>query len=174
MESKKSKSHVEYIVAATAFVVSISTLAVYIYQAKIMSAQQHVSVWPYLTWDTSDVDGYQITVRNKGVGPAVIRKIDMRIGGKSIQGNAALIENILGPDTNVHVINSYIDNRVVAPSESIDFFQIRDATDARTFAKKFGQSDFKLEITYCSIYGECWISEGIKVRRIPDIELNIY
>jgi hypothetical protein len=90
MEQTRRKSHLEFIVAATAFCVSVGTLGIYVYQAKVMKEQQHVSVWPYMDWNTSNVDDYRIEARNKGIGPAIIRKVDMRVGGKPVDDNAGM------------------------------------------------------------------------------------
>jgi hypothetical protein len=81
--NKKSRLKPELIIALCATVVSLATLAVYIYQARvmirqaeIMQSQQHISVWPYLETLTTTVvstdkphEAY-FEIENKGIGPA--------------------------------------------------------------------------------------------------------
>src|SRR5688500_3742991 len=84
IETKTSRIRSEWVVAATAMTVSILSLAVYIYQAKIMQEQQQTSVWPYIEWTStiSSSDGFYISVINKGVGPAIVKKSRLTLDGK--------------------------------------------------------------------------------------------
>ena len=82
MSFRPSRTFVELLLAAVAFFVSAATLGVYLYQARMMCAQQHASVWPYLEATYSNVDDYRLVVRNKGVGPALVRQVEMTLDGK--------------------------------------------------------------------------------------------
>src|SRR5471032_2963916 len=89
------KNLVEYLVAATAFFVSICTLGVYLYQSRLMTQQQHVSVWPYVEWYSGNLTDYHLAAQNMGVGPAIIRKVDMRLDGKPVADMSALLVAVL-------------------------------------------------------------------------------
>src|SRR5688572_27106200 len=76
----------EMIVAIAAIAVSIMTLFVYIYQARIMMDQQHTSVWPYVEWESTNINTeteqeYYIEVVNKGVGPALVKDTKLTLDG---------------------------------------------------------------------------------------------
>ena len=175
MTEPRFKSHTEYIVAATALFVSLSTLGVYIYQAKVMKEQQHVSVWPYVEWSTGNVADFHIRVVNKGVGPAIIRKVEMRLDGQLMASNRALLTAVLGPEwTMPSLINSSLHDRVLSPGEQITPILIGDVTAGRAFEEKLRAHRFEYRITYCSVYGDCWVSDGSSVQRLPKVELGLY
>ncbi len=165
----------EYIIAATALVLSLSTLGVYIYQAKVMKEQQHVSVWPYMEWYTGNVEDYHITAKNKGVGPAIIRKVEMLVDGKPVRGNQELISAVLGNDWKMSYVNSTLEGRVLSPGEEVAMLRIPDVKEGRAFEEKLHQHKLQLNVTYCSVYGDCWITDGDdKVRRLPKVDLGLY
>jgi hypothetical protein len=174
MTLKPAKAHVEYLLAGVAFFVSVTTLAVYIYQARMMREQQRVSVWPYVEFTTSNVVDYHLSVRNKGVGPAIIRKVEMRVDGKVVQNNRALVAAVLGPDSKLTYQNSSLEGRVLAPGEEIMPFRVPGFQNSREFDAKLRAHTFDLNITYCSIYGDCWECTSDRVERRPPENLRLY
>lgn len=166
MSNESKKNYVEYFVAGTAAFVSLTTLCVYIYQAKIMKEQQRIGVWPYVEWLTSNTDDYHFTVRNKGIGPAIIKKVEMTLDGQPIANNAALVHAVLGKDSTLQWNNSTVQGRVLSPNEEVISFAIPNHKDGLAFENKLATRDFNMTISYCSVYGDCWISSGITVK--PD------
>ena len=162
------RKFVEYAVAGTAFVVSICSLFIYIYQSKLMSEQQQAAVWPHVQWATSNLDGYQMIAFNKGVGPALVRKLDMRFNGKAIDTSDALVRAVMGADTNVYTQTWALRDAVMSPGDKVTFLVIPDKTQGKEFETKLDKGDFVLNITYCSIYGRCWISSGFSGKRTED------
>jgi hypothetical protein len=63
----KTSLREKIIVAFAAILISVMTLFVYIYQARIMQEQQHASVWPYIEWDmtlsTSEGFTFQLSIK---------------------------------------------------------------------------------------------------------------
>lgn len=169
-----SKSRSEFILVGTALLVSLCTLGVYIYQAKVMKEQQHVAVWPYMEWNTSNVEDYHFTAQNKGVGPALIRKVEMTVDGRRVANNQALIEAVLGPGAQLPHVNSSLEGRVLTPGEQVVALRIPDLKAGRDFETKLRSHDFQMRITYCSVYGECWVTDGEKIRRLPPVDLGLY
>jgi hypothetical protein len=158
----------EYAVAATAFFVSVCSLFIYIYQSKLMAEQQQVAVWPYIQWSTSNAERYEINAENKGVGPALVRKVTMTYQGQPVAGNRALVAAVLGPDSDLHWQNSTLEGNVLSAGEKITLFSIPDKVVGRDFESRLGAGKFTMEITYCSIYGRCWTSVGFTAKRAPD------
>src|SRR5690349_4779433 len=107
-----SRTRSEYLVAATALVVSLSTLGVYIYQAKVMREQQHISVWPCMEWNVTNAGEFHISAQNKGVGPAIVRKVELSLDGRPLKNNRELITAVLGPDWTLSFFNSSLEGRV--------------------------------------------------------------
>lgn len=163
----------EYAVAATAFFVSVSSLFIYIYQSKIMAEQQQVAAWPYVEWYTSNLEGYKLTVQNKGIGPAIVRKVSLKVDGKKLEGNGALIEAVMG-NRDLRWINSELMNRVLSANETTTILTIPDPEQARDYQRRLAGRTFELDITYCSIYGRCWISTGFTTTRAADDSSTMY
>lgn len=174
MTSVKTKSHVEYLVAGTALFVSLTTPLVYMYQAKVMKEQQHVSVWPCIEWNTTNVGDYHLSVTNKGVGPALIRKVEMTLDGKAVANNRELVTAVMGPDWTLVYYTSSLQGRVLTPGETVMPFRIPDEGIGRAFEVELRKHQFELRITYCSVYGDCWVSTGHQVERRPKVNLGLY
>ena len=174
MTLKPAKAHVEYLLAGIAFFVSVTTLGVYLYQARMMREQQHVSVWPFVEATYSNVEDYHIAVKNKGVGPAIIRKVEMVRDGKVVADNPAFVAAVLGPNAKLEYQNSTLDGRVLAPGEEIVLFRVPDLQAGRAFQAQQRTHRFDLRVTYCSIYGDCWESNGNRVTRKAPEELGLF
>lgn len=164
----------EYAVAATAFVVSVSSLFIYIYQSKIMAEQQQVAAWPYVEWYTSNVEGYKLTVQNKGIGPAIVRKVALKVDGRPLEGNGALMNAVMGEQNDIKWINSSLEGRVLSANETVSILSISDPEQARAYQVSLSKRKFELDITYCSIYGRCWTSTGFATTRAADDTSTLY
>ncbi len=169
------RTRVELLLAATAMVVSLSTLGVYLYQAKVMGEQQRTTVWPYLEWSTSNVEDFHISVRNKGVGPALVKRVVMRLDGKVVKHNHELIELTLGPQGSLKGwVNSALERRVLSPGEEVIPLRLLDRQEARAFEVQLGKRNFEMEITYASVYGDTWRCDGFDVVRLPEPQKGLY
>ena len=78
------------IVSLSAMVVGAGSLAIILYQTKLMREQQRTSVMPYLMMavqsSTNDHRTY-LTVRNAGIGPALLGDVRVRYKGKDFAGD---------------------------------------------------------------------------------------
>lgn len=158
----------EYAVAATAFFVSVCSLFIYIYQSKLMAEQQQVAVWPYVQWTYTNVDEYRFDAENKGVGPALVRKVAIRYNGKALRTNGELVREVMGAGTKLDWQNGGLAGTVMSPGEKKSFLIVPGKEGGKAFGDKFDAQKLSLEITYCSIYGRCWTSVGLGSRRAPD------
>lgn len=176
MEEEKNqapaKIKTEYIVALSAIFVSIATLAVYMYQARIMQNQLHTSVWPYVQWSYSNVGKeFYLVVENKGIGPALIRKTKMTLDGAEMGSNRDLFKTLMG-NAGFDFINSTVNGSVISPGERIELFHIYDSLYAKKLDSLIIQNDlhkFNYTICYCSVYGDCWTTDG---RKVAETECN--
>jgi hypothetical protein len=155
----------EMIVALSAVFVSVATLFVYIYQAKIMQGQQHAAVWPHLEWRygfRSD-DGFTLTVVNKGVGPAIVKSSKMTYDGLEVKDSRELLSKFVNLDS-VGFFYSSVNNMVIAPNEKIEVVHLY-VKDNKEYQKlQMEMEDFYSKLTYeicfCSIYNDCWLYKG--------------
>jgi hypothetical protein len=166
-EPPRKKIRSEWIVAFSAVSVSILTLFVYIYQARIMMEQQHASVWPYLEWTLTSSPGTEIylSVQNKGTGPAVVKNTELKLDGNIIN-HRDMVKALLGNqlDSLWHFF-SIVDNRVLAPGDEIRLFHVKNDNGVTVprIPKIFERIQYT--ICYCSVYGDCWTSYGLQVEK---------
>lgn len=146
-----------------AVVINIITVSVYMYQARIMQEQQHASAWPYLEWLPSfNEETYYIEISNNGIGPAIIRNVDLAIDDKNFSDIESLFVQLLGTSYFPH-FTSTVQNRVLPAGKSIRLFQVNDAKWAAQVFGEMRKHDFSMNICYESIYGDRWTSKGVEV-----------
>ena len=168
------KRHAEFLLAGVAFFVSSATLVVYLYQARMMRQQQHASVWPYLESYYSNVADYRLAVKNKGVGPAIIQRVEMSYDGHPLADDHALVDAVMGPGAACDFEMSTLDHRVLAPGEEVVYFRIPDPAQAKAFQVKKQGHTFGFKITYASVYGDRWESQGLDVKALPPQDLHLF
>ncbi|MDW3192372.1 MAG: hypothetical protein R8G66_08405 [Cytophagales bacterium] len=164
--AKKKKVNSALIIAILALVINIITASIYIYQASIMREEQHAAVWPHVEWGLHYVqdESFYLEVRNNGVGPALIKDTEMKLNGTIAPSIDSLLVLATGTRSLPHVYGT-VDNRVIAPGESIKLINVTDDLWAeRLFYKIAHSNKFEYTIAYESIYGQQWISEGYEVR----------
>lgn len=153
--------------ALVAMIVSVLALAVSIYEAQIMRAQQqimleeqHKNVWPYIQKINSiktsnDEIVISLDIQNVGVGPALINKAELEVQGASISSYDTAfklisdqigIENILGFSMN-HSFDG-----ILSPGETESLFQLKMAPG---LSKGWDLMPL-LEVCFCSIYDDCY------------------
>jgi hypothetical protein len=154
------------IVALAATLVSIMSLAVYIFQAQLMMEQQHTSVWPYVEWTTTyindDNQEFYISVINKGVGPALVKDTRLYLDGKVYKYNdyKGFLKNLLGEgrSDSLWILYSVVDNRVMAPGEEVKIFHVKSWRGKRIPVVDYKR--YKYTLCYCSVYKDCWTTDG--------------
>ena len=149
--------------AIIATFVGVCALCVSGYTAHVQRQQVRAAVWPILEFDTSN-GPIQFTVANKGVGPAIIRHVIVRVDDQPVKNWYEALEKILGPGKHTGE-ESDISGHVFSAGESLNVFTPHDdANNAINFDKSnplwaqlnTGRSRVTVEICYSSTLGECW------------------
>ena len=71
------------IVSISAILISLATMAIYLYQTHLIKKQQNASVMPYIRIMYSfDNDRFEVLVLNEGLGPAFIDEVNTYYMGK--------------------------------------------------------------------------------------------
>jgi hypothetical protein len=79
----KWKWDTDKIVSLSAMAVGVGSLVIILYQTKLMREQQRASVMPYLMMAVqSNKDTTYLTLRNAGIGPALLEDVRIRYRGK--------------------------------------------------------------------------------------------
>ena len=182
LEEKETRTASRYETFIATF---IALLAVCVagYTAYMQRQQVRAAVWPILEFDSSNGPNIHFTVSNKGVGPAIIRHVIMKVDGQPVKNWNEVLDKFLGPEKHRYT-ESDITGHVFGPGESMDVFTPRDSDgNPITFDKTnplWIQMDknrgrLTTEICYCSTLGDCWtlhsgaLTHGttIETRRCP-------
>jgi len=83
--------------AIIATLVGFCALCVSGYTAYMQRQQVRAAVWPILEYQTSNDPDIHFTLANKGVGPAIIRHVIVKVDGQSVKNWWKVLEIWLGP-----------------------------------------------------------------------------
>ncbi len=75
----------------------MSALFVSAYTAYMQRQQVRAAVWPILEFDTSNGPMIRFTVDNKGVGPAIIRHVAVKVDGQPVRDWNEALDKLVGP-----------------------------------------------------------------------------
>jgi hypothetical protein len=149
--------------AIIATFIGVCALCLAGYTAYMQRQQVRAAVWPILEFDTSNGPDIHFTVANKGVGPAIIRHVIVKVDDRPIKNWNELLDKFLGPEKHRYS-ESDINGHVFGANESMDVFTPRDAnanllTDrSNPIWEKMNEArrHVSVEICYSSTLGECW------------------
>jgi hypothetical protein len=142
----------EMVTGLVAVVVGVLALLVSAYTAFLQRRQAAAAVWPHLEVDTSNHPRFKIHLANKGVGPALIKTVQLRLDGKPMHHWSALLAG-QGPEGQGW-IKSTISHRVVAVGEQIDAFLPSEKASIELLESAFARVSGTL--CYCSVFDECF------------------
>lgn len=151
--------------ALTGVAVAICAAVITFYQVHLMRTQAKIAVWPHVEQYDSFPLGtphrFMEVVRNAGLGPAVIRWVDISVDGRSMhsawQAVARRLTGIQSPAVVPTVTSDLPSGFVLLPGQKVVMLEI-DGSDAN--AAEAGRSKFDATICYCSLYGDCWESRS--------------
>ena len=150
--------------AIIATFVGVCALCVSAYTAHVQRQQVRAAVWPILEFDTSNAPDIHFTLANKGVGPAIIRHVIVKVDGQAVRNWKEALGRILGPGEHL-LSESDMRGHVLAAGESMTVFTPRDAENNLLNFDKSNRLWVKMnkdrgrvavEICYSSTLGECW------------------
>ncbi|MEM1439401.1 MAG: hypothetical protein AAF545_12950 [Pseudomonadota bacterium] len=158
----------DMLVGISAVVIGLAALAVSLYEARLMRAEQRAAVLPIMELAKSfgprpDAKGeianrFQFAVQNAGIGPARIRDVRVTIDGEPVKTWGDAIRE-LGGDAlpkGLRYTQSQITGRTLPPGDPMTVFELTDAdTSARLNAS---MERFDMSLCYCSVFNECWVS----------------
>jgi hypothetical protein len=113
-------------------------------------------VWPYLIIGNDD-QSHALVVDNKGVGPAIVRSVEVRVDGKP-QPDWIHAMTALGVPPH-HFSQSTISREVLSPGEQLMAISFPDE-DLWDRFKTAAYGRVAMDVCFCSTLGECWISSN--------------
>jgi hypothetical protein len=160
--SKNSRIRVAEWGSVVAIGLSALALAIGVYQTRLMQAQARAGVWPYVKIGASyltrgDNPGFEFHVENNGVGPALVKSVQVSLDDKPLRSWVDAFPVLLGHGESFAKFEG-LAGAVIPPSTNretaIVAIRINDLQQAEKFFDARGR--FKVEICYCSVYDECW------------------
>jgi hypothetical protein len=162
MEEKSTRGATRYDALIATFV-GVCALCVAGYTAYMQRQQVRAAVWPILEFDTSNGPNIHLSVANKGVGPAIIRHVIVRLDGRPVKNWDELLQRVLGPGKH-HFSESDINGHVFGANESMDVFiphdqdgnPLSDRSNPLWPKMNEARGHISVEICYSSTLGDCW------------------
>jgi hypothetical protein len=161
-EEKETRGASRYDAVVATFV-GFLALCVSGYTAYMQRQQVRAAVWPILEFDSSNGPDIHFTVSNKGVGPAIIRHVIVKVDDKPMKNWDVVLDKFLGPGKHRYS-ESDINGHVFAAGEAITVFTphdpegnaLTDRSNPLWVEMNKGRSRLAVEICYSSTLGECW------------------
>ncbi len=167
------------IVGSSAFIISLGTFLVLVYQtylsnkqaqlyyeqAALNRRQQYAAVLPYLElWSRTDKGVYNLDLVNNGLGPAFIRSIRVHYQGKIYEGDPAqfLYEVIVPADSSLKFGFTSINiGRLMPAGQSLTLIGVTNSEEKAQKLRKLFRDSAQVEVVFASVYEETWRVKGI-------------
>lgn len=157
-----SRRDPEFWIAIGALAVSALAMLSSALQVGLQRSQERAAVWPHLSLGTSYSGvGFAYVVQNKGMGPALVRHVDIRLDGQSVDGWRGVLAALFGPDHPYgwdRVRATDVQDRVLAAGERVEAFAI--GWDERVRPAFANASRLEVRVCYCSVLDDCWITRA--------------
>ena len=140
-EEKEMRAAIRYDTVIATFV-ALLAVCVAGYTAYMQRQQVRAAVWPILEFDSSN-GPIQFTLANKGVGPAIIKHVTLKVDDQPVKNWAEVLEKILGPGYHPGE-ESDVSGRVFAAGESMNVFTPHDEAQNPI---RFGQNWMQVAAT---------------------------
>lgn len=163
--ARRARIQLDRVLSLAAAFVAVCALAVSVYQTKIMREQQRASAWPRLDLPQStSATTYGRLVQNQGLGPALVRSVEITYDGRHMRdwnavtaavfGDSA--ERVFARDSALAIeTNTVARGSVILPGATVSHIRVHSAAVAPLLAR-LASGRLRTAICYCSLYGECW------------------
>jgi hypothetical protein len=159
----------ELIIAVTALITSVSSIAIAIHHGHIMNKLVEANSIPYLQAGFSDItpegnDVLSLDLVNRGVGPAHEKSLRIKAAGRYVRSFDDLLSAVLGPAQGaearkaMHPMWNRVRTRFVPGGQSQFVFRVARTPETASYwdALKKADDRWDIEICYCSVFDECW------------------
>ena len=158
--------------AIIAALIGLLALCVSGYTAYIQRQQVRAQVWPYLGWEYSSVF-HHYTWTNEGVGPAIVKSVQVLVDGKPQQDWKSVRHTLQIPPFPFN--QSTLNREVLSPGQTLKWIVFKQETDYENFSRAVDQAKVEFKVCYCSTLGDCWTLRSggktpnatIETRRCP-------
>jgi hypothetical protein len=115
----------EMLVGIGALLVSVCALGVGVYEASLERHHARAEVWPHveISLTVSTNEGFRIDVLNNGLGPAVIKAVDISLDGVPASGWPQIFDRVLGRRPDSYFVST-LSNRVLRAGDQITMLNV--------------------------------------------------
>ena len=169
-----SNRWVDYSIAFSAILISLISLVIAIQHGRVQERLVAANSWPFLTYgvDNSMTDRGQnmsFLIRNAGVGPAVLKSLEVRYRDKPVRGWAELLQVCCDVARDLPV-QQFLALGVTGDDHPVGIIPAKEHSLMLRFTHKPENtalwdklSEARLHLSfkacYCSIIDECWKSD---------------
>lgn len=142
-----------------AMIVALSSLGIAVYEARATREFHKASVWPYLSaYHSYAGDSYTYSVANAGVGPALVRSLEIFIDGKAQPNWGSVARTLLGSDARLagSVYSSFGHGSVLLSNGKTVLLQLPPGEETARFASAI-EPRLNVRLCYCSLFEDCWV-----------------
>jgi hypothetical protein len=165
-EEKESHTASRY-EAVIATLIGLLAVCVSAYTAYMQRQQVRAAVWPILEFDSGN-GPIHFTLANKGVGPAIIRHVILKVDGQPVKNWIEVLDKLMGPekhrysesDMSAHVLAAGESRTVFTPQDPDGNDIAYDRSNPLWIQMNKDRLRVTVEICYCSTLGECWTLRG--------------
>lgn len=163
------------LIAAPAFLISIAVAYFTFKQAEATEKMQIATVWPNIAYDTGNLsdDGeprITLSVTNRGVGPAIVRGMEVSYQGKAYRDVHSLLRACCAkPEEPIALVLSSVNGEVIRAGDEINFAQVEPGGVSPTLFRRFDEARLELHarVCYCSVFDECWVEDSRSTIPLP-------
>ena len=154
----------ERVLSITALITAVVAVMLGVIESQRSHEHRQISVEPYLLLANSQQrGGYQFVVVNQGLGPARLERVTVTVNDKPIkswsQATATLLDPAMHAAAETQSGHSTLSTgRMISSGETVEALTIRDPDVALTFAGQMRSGAVEVELCYCSMYDQCWVS----------------
>jgi hypothetical protein len=145
-------------IALCALLVSAITAGACAYQTYVINQQYQASVWPYLRFGFSSGDDLLVlSLKNYGLGPALIRTFEITKDGKPIASLQPYVVALENPKEHASVSFEELGQGAVLPAaETAALLSVsKSPRIIRTLLAH--EASIDIAVCYCSLLGRCWM-----------------
>jgi hypothetical protein len=141
------------VAALIAALIGVLALFVSGYTAYVQRQQVRAQVWPYLLSANYDPE-FSIKVLDKGVGPAIVRSMQLWVDGRTQRDWKQVMQALGLPP--VRLRTSTVNDNVLSANETVSMIVFPNAETYQRF-RDASRDRVGMEICYCSTLDECWL-----------------
>ena len=175
-----TSQRLNFILAVCAILISAASFYATYLQASAAEKQVKAMTLPLVQYETSNLDettnepAIQFSIVNGGVGPALIKRLELIYKGKSYQSISEVINaccaseyEAFAPKASMDLsqggyITSAVVNRIIPAQKETKFYTLYDGEASHQLWQKLNKERHHLNVNicYCSLLEECYITKA--------------